>query len=245
MLHRLVNGLLLGSVLLLGASLWMRDALPEPQAVRAELLEEPAQVAVRKKAFDTTVNGVTYTVQPLYSYDLHGVVVSMHDTKSWWDYIHRAWNDSLNVVDLCVVWGPNLQNRLYREMSYWNTETWCYYQTRSNEVNAAFDANAMANNHLLTDDPRLAKKLSEVRIGDQVRVRGYLAEYSHNHGFAFKRGTSTVRTDTGNGACETVFVEAFENLRPAGGPWRKLVWVSVFMLLASLVAWLCLPVRFK
>ena len=203
------------------------------------------QVAVRKAAFQTTVNGVTYTVQPLYTYDLYGVVVSMHDTKTWWDYIHRAWNDNLNVTDLCVVWGDNLKTPAYREMSYSSTETWCYYSTRSQEVMQAFDANAMANNHLLTDDARLAKKLSEVRIGDQVHFRGYLAEYSHNHGFAFKRGTSTVRTDTGNGACETVFVEHFENLRPGGGPWRKLVWVAVVLLVSGLVAWLWMPVRFR
>ena len=42
---------------LLVAALWLRDALPEPQAVRAELYDEPVQVAVRKAAFDTTVNG--------------------------------------------------------------------------------------------------------------------------------------------------------------------------------------------
>ena len=57
----------------------------------------------------------------------------------------------------------------------------------------------------------------------------------------FKRGTSVVRTDTGNGACETVYVEAFENLKPGGGPWRTLYWVALGMLALGALGWLALP----
>ena len=32
-----------------------------------------------------------------------GLVVSKHDADTWWDWIHRAWNDHLNVTDLCVI----------------------------------------------------------------------------------------------------------------------------------------------
>ncbi len=74
-------------------------------------------------------------------------------------------------------------------------------------------------------------------------VTPYLAEYSHNHnGQPLKRGTSIVRTDTGNGACETIYIEDFEILKPGGGPWRKLIWVAAFMLIAGVIAWFRLPI---
>jgi len=74
-------------------------------------------------------------------------------------------------------------------------------------------------------------------------VRGQLVEYAHNHGFPFKRGTSVRRDDTGNGACETVFVESVDILHSAGALWRRLVWVGALMLAAGMLLWLRQPFR--
>ena len=97
--------LLAANVLLLGAALWQSDALPAPAELVPALQDEPVQKLVRQAAYQTTSNGVTYTIQPLFEYDLVGLVVSKHDAKSWWDHLHREWNDNLNIVDLCVIWG--------------------------------------------------------------------------------------------------------------------------------------------
>ena len=241
-----VKLLLAGSLALLAVALWQKDALPDRQLLQPDLLGEPEQVQVRKQPFETTVQGITYTIRPKYTYDLSGLVVSMHDTRTWWNYIHREWKDNLNVVDLCVVWGNNARTGVYRDVSFWNGQFWCYFEMGSREVYDAFDQAAYSNNHLITDDPEIARKLRSTRIGDQVRFRGYLAEYSHNHeGRSFNRGTSTVRTDSGDGACETVYVEDFEILRPGGGLWRTLAWVAAFLLAAGVLAWFRLPLNNK
>lgn len=240
--RRLVQMLFFGGLLLLALALWKKDDLPPFPQLQQALMNEPAQVPVRRAAFNTTVNGVTYTIRPLYAYDLHGLVVSLHDSKTWWDTVHREWNDNLNVVDLCVVWGNNLRRGAYREADYSSNEFECAFRVDSAEAFRRFDQSALSNNHLLTDRPEIARAMRQVRLGDQVHFRGYLAEYSHNHqGRPFFRGTSTVRNDTGNRACETVFVEDFEILRPGGGPWRIVMWVAVFLLVASVVAWFRLP----
>ena len=236
-----VRVLLIGGLALLAAATWLRDSPPERADLRQELYDEPAQVQVRKAAFQTTVNGVTYTVQPLYSYDLYGVIVSQHRADTWWDYLHRAWNDSLNITDLCVIWGDNLRADL-KEISFSSGQFQCFWESRSEAAWKAFDPFQISNNHLLSDNPSIAKRLRATRIGDQVHFRGYLAEYSHSQGLDFKRGTSIVRTDTGNGACETVYVEEFENLKPGGGAWRTLFWVALGLLALGLVGWLALPV---
>ena len=53
MARLLVRLLLIGGLALLAAAAWLRDATPEPQARRPELLDEPVQVEVRKAAFQT------------------------------------------------------------------------------------------------------------------------------------------------------------------------------------------------
>ena len=235
--------LLLATLLLLAVALWKSDALPPPGKLSPALLDEPLQEPVRKPAFVATSHGVTYTVQPLYSYELVGLVVSKHDAKTWWDHLHREWNDNLNIVDLCVIWGNNARNGSYADIHFSSGQFTCNFSTRSDTAYAAFDQTAISNNHLLTDQPAIAKKLRTVRVGDQIRFRGHLAEYTHQHGMNFRRGTSTVRTDTGNGACETVFIDSIEIIRPGGKRWRVLVWVSGLLLALGVFVWFARPVR--
>jgi hypothetical protein len=243
MLHSLSKILLIGGALLLGVSFWQKNALPPSASANPALLDEPLQEVVQHAPFEAQAGEVVYQVKPLYQYTLHGLVVSRHDTHTWWDYLHREWNDLLNVADLCVVWGNNIRREAYRNIEFSSGQFTCNFQTSSTEAFNAFDQTAISNNHLLSNNPLVVRTIQDVRIGDQVRVTGYLAEYSHNHGLAFRRGTSTVRTDSGNGACETVWVEDFQIVRRGGGPWHMLFKLSWVMLAAGLVAWLVMPPR--
>lgn len=248
MTRKIILWILITNLLLLFVACWRMDTLPAGAALNAALLAEPEQVLLtqpaQRAAFQVLAHGVTYTVQPLYAYDLVGLVVSKHNADSWWDHLHRDWNDSLNIVDLCVVWGNNVRSGAYTDIDFSSGQFTCNFSTRSSQAYAAFDQTAISNNHLLTDDPARAKALRDVRIGDQIHVRGRLSEYSHQQGFAFKRGTSITRTDTGNGACETIFVDDFEVLRPADKKWRTLARIAGLMLMLGVVAWFARPLRF-
>lgn len=220
-----------------------REALPAPTELSAELQRDPVQEQVRSDARQALVGGVQYTIKPLYRYEMWGLVVSRHDAKSFWDIAHKEWNDHLNVADLCVVYGANVKSGVYTALDYWSDQWTCWVRANSGETMSLFSGEALSNNHLLTDSKSMAKKLRNVRIGDQIRLSGYLAEYSHNHGRPFHRGTSTTRTDTGNGACETIYVEDLQVLRAGGGPWRALWWVALGTLLASVIGWFMVPYR--
>ena len=235
--------LLVGSTALLLVSCWMRESLPPQDRLDPALMSEPRQVATAKAPFKATVGGVEYTVRPLYAYELYGLVVSKHDADTWWDYIHKAWKDKLNVTDLCVIWGANARTDNYRNLDYSSGQFVCNVQTSSTEAWQAFDMTALSNNHLLTDDPAIARALKSMRVGDQVHFRGYLAEYSHDQGFHFFRGTSTTRTDQGNGACETVYASDAEILRAGNRGWRFAFWAAAATLVLGIVAWVRAPFR--
>lgn len=228
---------------LVAVSLLLRHALPGPAELRGELRNEPVQEPTRAAPFKTTVSGVTYTVKPVADYEIWGLVVSNHDTSTWWNWIHKASNDHLNVVDLCVVFAENVTSGGYVGLDYSSGQFVCYVQTNSTEKWQRFSMRALANNHLLADRPSIVAKLRDVRIGDQVHIRGWLSEYTHDHGFAFARGTSLTRDDTGNGACETIYVQEVDVLRAGGGPWRWLLWPSIGLILTGIILWLRAPFK--
>jgi len=238
-----VRLVLIGSAALVALAWWQRDALPPPDALVPAARDDPAQTETEAPPFLTTVGGIDYTVRPLFAYDLTGVVVSKHDADTWWDWIHKAWQDELNVTDLCGIWGANARTANYRELEYWSGQFECNVRTASTEVWRAFSMSALSNNHLLTDDTAITRTLKSARVGDQVHFRGYLAEYSHEHGQRFFRGTSTTRTDTGNGACETVFAVEAEIVREGNRGWRMLYKLGLATFAVALCAGIALLFR--
>jgi hypothetical protein len=244
MLHTF-NGLLFAvSLFLIAGGLWFRDRLPPPPSILATSLPEPKQALLQRKPFTVASGGIQYTVSPLQAYELHGLVVSRHDTSVWWNPTHRSWwKDLLNVADLCVVWGDNLRSGIYRELAYTSGSFTCYVSSRDRQTWERFDQTALSNNHLLTADPAVAKLLRSVRPGDQVAVRGWLAEYGHDAGMAFRRGTSLRRDDTGNGACETIWVEEARVTKRANRGWRAALTIGWAGAILALLMWFVTPPR--
>jgi hypothetical protein len=244
-LHGLARILMTGGLLVALAGWWMKDVLPDPQKLQQDILDEPVQKPVRKPPIETSVNGVDYRIQPRYSYDLNAVVVSLHHSDSWWDYAHREWGDHVNIMDLCVAWGDSVRSGAYRDVSFDNSQWECHWRYSSERAMQQFRNEQVSNNHIVTDDAALAKALRKVHIGDQIRLRGYLVDYT-----TFKDGravgtrvSSETRTDTGPGACEVLYIDDFENIGSPNRGWRITQWAGLGALLLGLVLWLFLPVR--
>jgi hypothetical protein len=65
-----------------------------------------------------------------------------------------------------------------------------------------------ANMHLIPADSVILKQIKNTRIGDIVNFTGYLVKVVGVDGWKWK--SSLTRNDTGNGACEVVYVEDFD-----------------------------------
>ena len=238
---RFVKLLFFSSLIAFLFGLYKGDALPSPAELLPALGNEPKQKSISRPAFETTVNEIVYRVKPLHDYELWGLVFSKHYADSLIDYAHKEWGDHLNTVDLCVIWGRNAFSGIYEAMRFRSGQWTCYAQS-SAAIWEQFSLNGLSNNHILTDRDAIRRMLKQVRLGDQIHFRGYLVEYSHADGFY--RGTSATRDDTGDGACETVFIEEFDILQQGPRRWLVLRWVAGLALLVSVVAWWRLPDSF-
>jgi hypothetical protein len=237
---RTLNKCVLGtSALLVVVAFSNRNDLPGNIAFRSELAAAPRQTRTAERPFAVDYAGVTYEVEPQFAYDLYGLVVSyrLHDGEST---MHRRSNDHLNVADLCVVWSHTAVRPTLRNITFWNGIFTCNFSTRDAHAWANLEMNQVSNNHLITADEEIRKRIAGVRIGDQIRIRGQLASYGSGAG---QRGTSTTRDDTGDGACETIFVELFDVLEPAPGGWRSALYAGLAALLIAVIVHFRLPYR--
>lgn len=219
---------------------WMRNDLSARPQPLPSLANEPRQETTYTQPFSATVGDHTYHIEPQYNYDLYGLVVSyrLHDGDFG---IHHDWGDYLNVADVCVVWADNAFSLDLTRYDFRNGEYTCYVETGNEQAWKQFRMEQLSNNHLITDNAYLRNRISELRIGDQIHIKGMLASYSSNNGNP--RGTSTTRTDTGNGACETIYVTGIERIAPYHNPWRYGMYLAIIVLAISLELYLKLPHR--
>ncbi len=222
-------------------ALWLRkDTFPEPEFYDVSRLNDPAQSATGTRPFTAQAGGQTYQIAPVFDYDLEGIVVSYHNADSFFDiWHHQDWKDFLNVRDLCVVWGDNVRGGVYRELRFDHDDWTCWVHWDNPEVGERFAMRELSNNHLLSDQPRILRAIMSAEPGDHVHFSGTLASYA-NTGNGFQRGTSTVRDDTGNGACETVFVRDFEIVKKANQNLRAAYSIFKWLAIGSAVLLLVL-----
>ncbi|MEZ5471108.1 MAG: hypothetical protein R3E90_04955 [Marinicella sp.] len=230
------------SFLLLLISFFKRNDFTSDLQVLAQLSQEPMQSLVEIPAFTTIYNEETFKVIPKYAYEIHGLVVSyrVHDSE-YGQMIHALSKDHLNVADYCVVWGISADPEILHEFDFFNGQFTCNFSTHSESAWQAFNQFQLSNNHLLATDDDIRNTITDIKIGDQISIKGWLSHYIGPSGY--ERGSSTVRTDTGDGACETIFVNDIEILSSMQSKWRTLLSFSFGAFLISLFLFLKAPYR--
>lgn len=233
---RLARIIGVAAAILFVASLFLRNRLPAKSLILEPLLRDPVQTEDHVPGpFEVTRKGFTYTVTPLFDYELWGMIVSYHHAASFIDISHKEWNDYLNTKDICVIWGENVESGVYERMRFRNRDFTCFYRYPDRETGRLFTENCLSNNHLLPADTFVAGAVLKARKGDQVRFKGWLVSYGIKDA-PYARRSSTVRNDRGNGACEVVYVTEFEILRRANPVWRALHTLSLVLMVLSMAA---------
>lgn len=238
----LTVALVLSAALMFGAS-HKRGVLPAEKLLRPELSAEPEQVAVTDRAFIHEWRGEKFVVHPVAEYSITGLLVSRNDIGGFSDIYHTA--SSVDVVDVCLVWGENAREEVYRSVEFGSEPFSCWYRAPNAEAFEAFRPEQLSNTHLLARDEPIARRLSGLHIGDQIRLRGRLVNYNPAGASEMLRKSSLVRDDTGNGACEILFVDELDVLERGNPGWNKLFDYSraafMFLLAAKIFSMLVFP----
>ncbi|MEO5717862.1 MAG: hypothetical protein ABIR29_04745 [Chthoniobacterales bacterium] len=109
-------------------------------------------------------------------------------------------------VDLAVGWGPMSDQSVLDRLEISQASRFFYYEYRGVPPIAREEIVAHATNlHLIPSNPTIAGRCRSLRAGDLIHLSGLLVEAS-GPGIGTWRSSLT-RTDSGNGACELVWVQ--------------------------------------
>ena len=171
-----------------------------------ENLPEPMQIGTNGVR-NVIINGVETHITYVAQYTISGRVVT---TRS---YGYRPWSPVNSVLprDVGMVWGMLSNKEVDSKISWYTTPRHLWFSGKNSWANSIGGRNAIyyhsSNNHLIPSDENVNKLIKRIKKGDYVKIEGYLVMVKIRHwpGF-FMMDTSTSRTDTGNGACETIYV---------------------------------------
>jgi hypothetical protein len=114
----------------------------------------------------------------------------------------------LSPVDLALGWGRMSDSDVLQDIHISQSGRFYFWRPRygrmlpipKNEI-----ISHSANMHMIPANEDVKSTLLDVRAGEIVTVSGFLVQVNKPNGWVWR--TSLTRTDTGNGACEVVWVE--------------------------------------
>ncbi|MCG3119731.1 MAG: hypothetical protein ALAOOOJD_02242 [bacterium] len=121
----------------------------------------------------------------------------------------RYWLDrgaELAPIDLALGWGPMSDQRILAQLDI-SQNGRRYFWWASSLPLAAAEINAhAANMHMIPANTEIDGLLKGLRRGQIITLRGYLVAVKAEAGWSWRSSLS--RTDSGDGACEVVWVES-------------------------------------
>lgn len=109
-------------------------------------------------------------------------------------------------TDLAIGWGRMSDSAVLERMRLSQGGRFFYWQVRQFPIPEREIETHSANLHMIPADAMVAHQLRRVRAGDVVTLNGLLVNADKASGWHWR--TSMTRDDTGDGACELVYVES-------------------------------------
>lgn len=167
---------------------------------------------IQKKSsgkIETTAAGYDVTIKFKYSYDIEALVVH---TKN---YSGTSMVNKLSPKDLALAWGEAAEKNGDINFHWGQSGRWYHWSVNSEDTaKISIDAISKhsANNHLIPSDDIIRKQIMRIKTGDHIRLEGYLVDVrgEKDDGSWYTWNSSETRNDTGDGACEIIYVTKVE-----------------------------------
>lgn len=114
-------------------------------------------------------------------------------------------------VDLAVGWGPMSDETVLDQLEISQSARFFWYEWKQQPPIPREEIVAHATNlHLIPSGPAIAAQCKELRVGELIHLEGLLVEATGPDIGTWRSSLS--RTDSGNGACELIWVEEIHSL---------------------------------
>lgn len=152
------------------------------------------------------IGDVNASLVPKARYEMVGKVCSRNN------YTH-GWLKDVAPFDLCVMWGRLATENLSGKVKFWQDDMRFsqFYVMPGSPFDVGYVYSHFSNNHVICHDETLCKAVSRIDKGDIVRVTGYLIYMQGTYkGNEVNWNSSLSRNDTGNGACEIIYLSSLQ-----------------------------------
>ncbi len=119
---------------------------------------------------------------------------------------------SLAPVDLALGWGRMSDNDVLASIQISQGNRFYHWHVDRFPIPRREIETSSANMHMIPADNSVRDALEHVHKGDVIHLEGFLVDASRPGGWRWR--TSMTRDDTGNGACELVYVESIAPVTP-------------------------------
>ncbi len=139
-----------------------------------------------------------YAVRPVARFQVEARVISTERYR----FDRGA---ALSPVDLALGWGPMSNQAVLDQIDISQGGRFYRWRVKSYPIPRQQIIEHSANMHMIPANDEVRKDLLAVRVGEIVHIEGYLVIATSEDGSIWK--TSLTRKDSGDGACELVWVE--------------------------------------
>ncbi len=142
-----------------------------------------------------------FTITPLADFALTARVLSREDYR-------LDPTSSISPTDLALGWGRMSDSAVLAKLNIRQSGRWYTYSWTTPEppIPLAELIRSSSNMHMLPADDTVRYELKQVRPGDVIHLEGQLIEADTSNGGVWR--SSLTREDTGDGACEVVYVRS-------------------------------------
>lgn len=154
----------------------------------------PLQTSLSRDAFERK----DYQITPLADFELTARVLS----KKTYRFGREA---VLSPVDLALGWGRMSDSSVLQAIRIRQSNRWYYWSTDNFPIPRREIETSSANMHMIPGNEQIRDQLMSITEGQTVKLEGYLVRVDADDGWHWV--SSMTRNDTGQGACELVYVE--------------------------------------
>lgn len=138
-----------------------------------------------------------YQVQPLASFEITARILSKERY-----YIGRE--SKLSPIDLALGWGAMSDSEVLKHFDISQSHRWYRWWANQLPIPKNEVISSSANMHMVPQNKSITKTLLRTKKGDVIHIEGYLVRIEAEDGWHWQ--SSLTRSDSGDGACEVIFV---------------------------------------